>query len=44
MTDSGAFKADGVVIGFKHPLAITLGGIAYLAAVDADTICFRIVR
>ena len=38
VTTSGVLKTDCVVIGFKHPFAIILGGRADLAAVDANTI------
>ena len=40
ITASGVFKADSIVIGFKHPFTIILGSFADLATVDADIIFF----
>ena len=40
ITAGGVFKADSIVIGFKHPFANILGGLADLVSVDAYMIFF----
>ncbi len=40
ISESGIFQTDGVIIGFKHPFAVILGGFPDSSAINTDKTAF----